>query len=79
VIPDPYPVRVAPAKFARYINLRTGQAMTTVQEWGDHTGIYTVRLSDANGFEWVGSVKDFYEIWVHEDIYDRSMAAGMTG
>lgn len=66
-----YPVRVVPAMYARYREIATGRAMVAVQEWGNHFGIYTVRLSDSSGFEWVGSITDFYEKWVHEDIYNK--------
>lgn len=63
-------VRVVPAMFGRYRNLHDGRRMTVVREWGNDLGVFTVRLADAYGFEWVGSVEDFYANWIHEDVWD---------
>lgn len=62
---------VIPALLGRYVDRRTGGVKTVIREWGNHRGVFTVALQDERGFEWVGSVNDFYNRWIHEAIASK--------
>jgi len=53
---------IHPAIGARYFNRRTQRQMTLISVQRN-----LVRLMDGRGYEWMGSIRDFWEIWVHAD------------